>query len=187
MGAARDEADHPVTAWVPRPPHPDEPACWSWDVPPVRDVEQVIAAVAGHYPPDSEDHRDVGALRMAYYEPAVIRWQEFHAGVDLRVDAQAAERCAVCGTGARWPDRRLVDDHCHTTGQIRGKLCGRCNTREARTGGLVFERYRRVHPASILDAHEMYDGFFWRAGWDLRVPGPSGLRPPTPWPPFDLR
>jgi hypothetical protein len=34
--------------------------------------------------------------------------------------------CAVCG--AKEPDSRLHVDHCHETGEVRGRLCLQCNT-----------------------------------------------------------
>lgn len=178
-----------MTVWTPRAPAADEPACWSWEIPPIRDVEPVLAAISAKHPPASDHHRDLGALRMAYYGPQVIRWQEFHAGVPLDVDDQAPQRCAICGVPAHWPRRRLVDDHCHATGQIRGRLCGGCNTRESRSDDLIDCRYRRVHPAAILHAHRMYSGFAWTRGWSWHQHGDRSRtgewRPPTPWPPFD--
>lgn len=35
-------------------------------------------------------------------------------------------RCAICGTTPS--GRRLAIDHDHTTGKVRGLLCGSCNT-----------------------------------------------------------
>ena len=39
-------------------------------------------------------------------------------------------KCAICGEKSAVPKRpyRLHVDHCHETNQIRGLLCGRCNT-----------------------------------------------------------
>lgn len=47
--------------------------------------------------------------------------------VDAMFDAQGG-RCAICGTeapGDRY--KKFHVDHCHTTGKVRGMLCGQCN------------------------------------------------------------
>jgi hypothetical protein len=46
------------------------------------------------------------------------------------VDAQGG-KCVICQevpVGGRGILRKLAVDHCHTTGRVRGLLCGNCNT-----------------------------------------------------------
>jgi hypothetical protein len=166
-----------VTAWTPRPPAVDEPACWSWPVPPLRDAEEefqrLLAEQAG-LPRDEQ--RVPEALRFHLDDMVSYRFGEFHG-----VGGNWSTRCAICG------GRATTVDHCHDTGQVRGWLCRSCNVIEGRSRAPIIVRYRRLHPAAILDLHEMYNGFGWDGGWwwgDPRSAGDraSGERSPTPWP-----
>lgn len=119
-------------------PRAEVPACWSW--PATR-------------PGRSDIHRRFwdGIDTTGYSEKAMELLQE--AADALETDSEALTtwqdgRCAVCGeTG-----RRLVIDHDHATGLVRGWLCFSCNTREgAAVGpGTVFIRYRKRPPTAIL-------------------------------------
>jgi Recombination endonuclease VII len=51
--------------------------------------------------------------------PYSIRHEQF-----LQMTVKQGGVCMVCGQG---PAKDLVVDHCHTTGRIRGLLCGSCN------------------------------------------------------------
>lgn len=52
-----------------------------------------------------------------------ITHREFLALLEAQGDV-----CAICGNGEDSRDKRSLSvDHCHSTGQIRGLLCNRCN------------------------------------------------------------
>lgn len=36
-------------------------------------------------------------------------------------------KCAICNNTDEVEGRKLAIDHCHTTGRVRGLLCGKCN------------------------------------------------------------
>jgi hypothetical protein len=81
---------------------------------------------------------------------ALRRWQ---AGV-----------CAVCSASPR----RLLVDHCHRTGLVRGLLCTSCNTAEGAGNSPVFAAYRERPPALMLGVEERYGSL-----WDGFAPAPD--------------
>ncbi|WP_407077539.1 endonuclease domain-containing protein [Streptomyces sp. SCSIO 30461] len=93
----------------------------------------VWTAPSGHVPPHLSA---IAALRL---------WQ--------------AGACAMCSAS----QGRLLVDHCHETGLVRGLLCTSCNTAGAHSGAPVFTAYRERPPAAILQVTEQYgspwDGF----------------------------
>ncbi|MFG3046206.1 endonuclease domain-containing protein [Streptomyces sp. NPDC048241] len=62
--------------------------------------------------------------------------------------------CAICSAS---PSRLLLD-HCHTSGLVRGFLCTNCNTAEAFSDAPVFAAYRARSPAVLLGLEEQYGG-----------------------------
>ena len=82
---------------------------------------------SGVWPSQSGRHRKSAYMKNRY-------------GLTLdQLDAMAHAqdgRCAIC---EETPQRRLVVDHCHTSGRVRGLLCHRCNVQLApleRDGGV---------------------------------------------------
>jgi hypothetical protein len=97
--------------------------------------------------------------------PSCHRWKVPSGEVPPHLSATQALRrwqagaCALCS--AR-PERLLVD-HCHLSGLIRGLLCTSCNTAEGLGDAPVFAAYRERPPAVMLGVEEQYgspwDGF----------------------------
>lgn len=70
-----------------------------------------------------------------------------------------AGACAMCSASRG----RLLVDHCHRTGLVRGLLCTSCNTAEGMNSAPSFVAYRERPPAAMLGVVERYgsawDGF----------------------------
>lgn len=102
---------------------------------------------------------------LHYDSPACWTWPPPHADLIARVGLEADllrhwqdGRCAACGILSD----RLVEDHDHRTGFIRGYLCRSCNTREGKGGGALLALYRERNPATILGVEEVYINIYGR-------------------------
>lgn len=70
------------------------------------------------------------------------RWYDYHLrrkyGITLvdyeRMVAEQLSACRICGS----TERKLVVDHCHVTGKVRGVICQYCNGRLG-----WYERYHK--------------------------------------------
>jgi hypothetical protein len=183
-----------MMSWTPRSPAEDEPACWSWAVPPLRPMEEEIERYMRLQVGMSINHtleRDTLESLWEADGGVGMRMIEFHTGVRDEPGVTRRSRCAICGRVD--PYAGLVDEHCHATGQTRGYCCRSCNVREGRSGHILFVRYRAWHPAAILGLHRLYTGVGWDGGWAYAINPAEARRaylggeerPVTPWPAFD--
>lgn len=94
--------------------------------------------------------------------PSCHVWQVPSGEIPPHLDATGALRrwqagaCAMCSASRG----RLLVDHCHQTGQIRGLLCSSCNTAEGLGSSPSFAAYRLRPPTVMLGMAEQY-GSAW--------------------------
>jgi hypothetical protein len=91
----------------------------------------------------------------------------FHLSATQALRRWQAGECAMCSTSGG----RLLVDHCHRTGLIRGLLCTSCNTAEGLTSSPAFAAYRERPPAVMLGIEEQYG-----SPWGEEIP-PSDASP----------
>ena len=76
------------------------------------------------------EHRERVKARGRKYQRAADLKRKFGISVEQYDEMLHRQNgvCAILGCGAATADgKRLHVDHCHTTGRVRGLLCGKCN------------------------------------------------------------
>lgn len=135
----------------------ESPACWQWKPPGDSAVERVRKT----WMRDSLDLRPDEPPAEPPEE--TLRWL-------LMINWQRG-RCAICGKRPL----RLVTDHDHETGLIRGFLCQSCNALEGYNPNWDINiRYRERSPAIICGVVATY--------YDPNAPAVI-IMPPSPDPP----
>lgn len=68
-------------------------------------------------------NKNTRQTRLARFKKLGITEEQY-----LRMQADQADRCAICRTGTPWKRSRTWHvDHDHLTGEVRGLLCTKCN------------------------------------------------------------
>ena len=89
---------------------------------------------------------------MSATQPAPVDGGRWYTAND--VDRRGWQRCGICGR----PNDRLVQDHCHSTGLVRGLICYSCNSREAFSEAPAFVAWRTTAPGLEVGHREFYCG-----------------------------
>lgn len=89
--------------------------------------------------------------------PDDFAWKSWPLPADPEIDMfeWQDDRCARCSRSN--VTRRLVLDHCHMTGLVRGYLCSSCNSAEGWGGDEIWGGWRTGdNPANALGQYEIY-------------------------------
>lgn len=115
----------------------NDPASWTWDIPgdPVKDLNAA--------------HRAEGEARKALWVNRLLGEQSTaRCRIEMALSFWQDGCCAVCSIRPA----RLVTDHCHFSGLVRGLLCHSCNVKEGNWhhDSEAIAGYRRRPPAALL-------------------------------------
>ena len=124
---------------------PTKPACWRWKPP--ADIGAVLLTEEMRRDWLERNGKIPRLRKYAEQMPEQAQWRLLLGWHRFR--------CAMCGKSVR-DDSRLVKDHDHETGLIRGLLCYPCNIIEGRSGGDVIDKYRERPPAVICGVRLIY-------------------------------
>ena len=82
-------------------------------------------------PEQTKRYNDKAKLRPDFKDMKKNSYLKSEYGITLddynKMFADQAGCCAICNTHASHLTKPLCVDHCHTTGKVRGLLCGECN------------------------------------------------------------
>lgn len=68
------------------------------------------------------DHARRCGLKLYCNDCVLVRWRRGRYGLTQEQNEALGDACAICGR-----TERLVVDHDHTSGEVRGRLCDPCN------------------------------------------------------------
>jgi hypothetical protein len=84
------------------------------------DQQRYAAMVAAGKKPAKDPKKEKNAYLMRNYGITIRDYD--------RILAEQGGKCAICGTSqSDRKDGKLVVDHCHASGKVRGILCHKCN------------------------------------------------------------